>query len=168
MRGLVDRIVHEDLPGDVREARIEAARDQNAPVVEANRHRITLQHQVLRHKLLRPAILGEVVLQDHLWVVGVAKEVIFGDRLHLVVEELEGVLVGELHDVVLERSNVFKELCRHLRVQRHSAVFELVERGVIVLVNCNEVLLQSLKLIFILWIVIDQLLKFQLYLGQIV
>ena len=69
VRRLVDRIVHEDLPGDVREARIEAARDQNAPIVEANCHCVTLQHQVLRHKLLRPAVLGEVVLQDHLRVV---------------------------------------------------------------------------------------------------
>ena len=62
VRRLIDRIVHEDLPGDVREARIEAARDQNAPIVKANGHRVALKHQVLRHKLFRPAVLGEVVL----------------------------------------------------------------------------------------------------------
>ena len=54
------------------------------------------------------------------------------------------MFVRELHDVVLERADVLEELRRHLRVQRHRAVFELVERRIVVLVNCNKVLLQSL------------------------
>ena len=45
-----------------------------------------------------------------MWIIRVAKEVVLGDWLHLVVEEFEGMLIRKLHDVVLERANVLKEL----------------------------------------------------------
>lgn len=45
-----------------------------------------------------------------------------------------------------------------LRVERDGAVLELVERGIVVLIDSEELLLQSLKFVFILRIRADQLL----------
>ena len=98
---LVDGVVHEDLAADVGERGVEATGDEDAAVVEANGHSVALEDEVFGHKLLGPTILGKVVLQNHLRVVRVSKEVVLRDRLDLVVEEFERVLVRELHDVVL-------------------------------------------------------------------
>jgi len=43
------------------------------------------------------------------------------------IEKLEGVLVGELHHRVLERSDLLKHLVRYLRIQTNSAMLKLVE-----------------------------------------
>lgn len=69
-----------------------------------------MEYQVLWHELLAPTILGKVILEDELRVVGVAKVVALGDGLDLVVEELEGVLVGELDHVVLQGANALEQL----------------------------------------------------------
>ena len=110
MGGLIDGVVHEDLATDIREGRVQPSRDQDAAVIEADCHGVTLKDQVLWHELLRPVIFGKVILQDHLRVVRISEEVVLCDRLHLVVEEFESVLVGELHDVVLQGTNVFEQL----------------------------------------------------------
>lgn len=39
-----------------------------------------------------------------------------------------------------------------LRVQRYGAVLELVERGVVVFVDGDELLFKSLELVFVLWL----------------
>lgn len=117
MGRLIDRIVHEDLPGDIGKARVESTCDEYAPIIQTNGHGIALQHQVLRHELLRPTVLGKVVLKDHLRVIRVTEEVVFRDWLHLVVEKFERMLVGELHDIVLKCANVLEKLGRHLRMK---------------------------------------------------
>jgi len=108
LRRLVYCVVDENLAADVGERRVEPSGDEDAPVVQSNGHRIALQHQVLWHVLLRPVVFPKVVLQNHLRVVRVAevKQLRYG--LHLVVEELERVLVRELHDIVLQSANVFE------------------------------------------------------------
>ena len=77
------------------------------------------------------------------------------------------MLVGKLYYVVLECTNVFEKLSRHLRVKIHSAVLELVERGVIVFVNPDEVLLKTFKLVFVLWILVNKLCKLKFKLREI-
>ena len=42
-----------------------------------------------------------------------------------------------------------------LRMQRYIAMLELVEGSIIVLIDLNELLLESFQLIFILWGVLD-------------
>jgi hypothetical protein len=71
-----------------------------------------LEDQVLGDVLFVPIVLGEVVLEDELGIVGVAEEVALADWLYFVIEELECVLVGELDNIVLEGSNTLKELTR--------------------------------------------------------
>ena len=112
LRRFIDRVVHKDLATDVGEGRVEAASDQDAPIVQTDSHRVALKGQGFGDKLFRPVVLREVVLKYHLGVVGVSKEVIFRDGLHFVVEKLESVLVGERDDVVFQGANVFKELGR--------------------------------------------------------
>ena len=51
-----------------------------------------------------------------------------------------------------------------LRVERHCAVLELVERCVIVLVDAEELLLESLQLVLVLRVLTDQLLQLDLQL----
>ena len=67
------------------------------------------------------------------------------------------MLVGELYYVVLECTDVFEELSGHLWVQIHCTVLELVERGVIVLVNSDEILLKTFQFVFVLWILVNKL-----------
>ena len=43
MGGLIDGVVHEDLATDVREGRIQSSRDQDAAVIEADCHGVTLK-----------------------------------------------------------------------------------------------------------------------------
>lgn len=100
-----------------------------------------MQDQVFRDVLFSPIILREIVLKDELRVIGIAEEVSLGDGLYFVIEELEGVLIGELHDVVLECADVFKQLGGILRVQGNIAVFELMEWGIVVFVDRDELLL---------------------------
>ena len=69
MGGLVNRVVHEDLSGHICEGRVQTACDEYAAVVKANGHRVALQNQIFRDKLLCPAVLRKVVLQNHLGVV---------------------------------------------------------------------------------------------------
>ena len=107
---LINRVIHKDLATDVGKGRIEAARDQDAPIVETNSAGIALQNQVFRNILLNPAVLGKVVLEDHLWVVRVAKKVVLRNRFKLIVEELKSMLVRKVYDVILESSDVFKQL----------------------------------------------------------
>ena len=71
-----------------------------------------MEDQVLGDVLFVPIVLGEVVLEDELGIVGVAEEVALADWLYFVIEELECVLVGELDNIVLEGSNTLKELTR--------------------------------------------------------
>ena len=54
-----------------------------------------------------------------------------------------------------------------MRMKIHCAVLELMEGGVIVFVNPDEVLLQSLKLVFVLWILFDELCKLKFKLREI-
>lgn len=100
-----------------------------------------MQDQVFRDVLFSPIILREIVLKDELRVIGIAEEVRLRDGLYFVVEELEGVLIGELHDVVLECTDVFKQLGGILRVQGNITVFELMEWGIVVFVDRDELLL---------------------------
>jgi len=71
-----------------------------------------LQDKVLRNVLLVPIVFREVVLEDELRVVGVTEEVALADWFDFVVEELEGVLVRELDNIVLEGTDAFEELAR--------------------------------------------------------
>jgi len=71
-----------------------------------------LQDKVLRNVLLVPIVFREVVLEDELRVVGVTEEVALADWFDFVVEELEGVLVRELDNIVLEGTDTFEELAR--------------------------------------------------------
>lgn len=124
---LVDSVKHEDLSGNVGEARIQTTCDQYLPIIETNCHRVRLKIQVFRDEFLRPQVLSEVVLQNQLRVVAVSKEVALGDRLDLRIEELKRVLVRELDHSVLKCANRLKKLVGVLGVQRHGAVLELVE-----------------------------------------
>ena len=71
-----------------------------------------MQDKVLRNVLLVPIVFREVVLEDELRVVGVTEEVALADWFDFVVEELEGVLVRELDNIVLEGTDTFEELAR--------------------------------------------------------
>ena len=51
------------------------------------------------------------------------------------IEELEGLLVGELNDIVLQSTDTLKQLVRQLGVQRDRTVLELVEGRIIRLVD---------------------------------
>ena len=42
-------------------------------------------------------------------------------------------------------------------MQIHCAVLELVERGIIVFVNRDKVLLKTFKFVFVLWILVNEL-----------
>jgi len=116
LSGLVDRVVHVDLTGNISKGRIESSRNQNAPAAKPNCHRIRLQNQILRDELLAPIVLGEIILQDELGIVAVSKEVALRYRLHLVVEKLEGMLIRELDDIVLQRSNTLEKLRGDYRI----------------------------------------------------
>jgi len=65
----VDRVVHEYLARHVCKRAVKSTCDQDAAITESNGHSIALQKKVVWHKLLRPQILGEVILQDELRVV---------------------------------------------------------------------------------------------------
>ena len=67
------------------------------------------------------------------------------------------MLVRELNYVVLECTDVFEKLCGHLRMQIHCTVFKLVEGGVIVFVNPDEILLKTFQFVFVLWILVNEL-----------
>jgi hypothetical protein len=97
----------------VSEGGVESSSYEDAASTKPDGHRIALQHQIFWHKLLTPIVLGEVILQNQLRVVGVTKKVALGDRFDFVVEELECVLVGELDNIVLQGANAFKQLARH-------------------------------------------------------
>lgn len=97
-----------------------------------------------------PEVSSEVVLEDQILIVGVTEKVAFGYRLVLVVEELERVLVRELHHRVLQGPDLLEHLVRYLRVQAHRAVLELVERGIESLVDADELLLQSFEFTLVL------------------
>jgi len=60
-------------------------------------------------------------------IIGITEEIAFCYWLVLMIEKLEGVLVGELHHRVLERSDLLKHLVRYLRIQTNSAMLKLVE-----------------------------------------
>lgn len=90
---LIDGVKHEDLPGNVGEARIQTTCDQYLPIIETDSHRVRLEIQVFGDEFLRPQVLSEVVLQDQLRVVTVSEEVALGDRLDLRIKELKRVLV---------------------------------------------------------------------------
>lgn len=109
---LVHSVIHEHLPAHVCKRGVQSTGDKNAAIVESNRHCVALQSERLRHRLPRPGVLREVILQDQLWVVRVTEKVVFRDRLDLVVEELKGMFVGEVDDVVFQGADVFEELRR--------------------------------------------------------
>ena len=67
------------------------------------------------------------------------------------------MLVGELNYVVLECTDVFEKLSGHLWMQIHCTVLELVEGCVIVFVNSDEILFQTFKFVFVLWILVNEL-----------
>ena len=46
-------------------------------------------------------------------------------------------------------------------------MLELVERGIIVFVNRDKVLFQTLKLVFVLWILVNELCKLKFKLREI-
>lgn len=94
-------VIHEDLTGNVRERRIKAARDQDAAVIQTDRHRVRLQGQILGYLLLGPNILVEVVVKNEILVVGISEEVDFGDWLEFIVKILVSVSIGELYHWVL-------------------------------------------------------------------
>ena len=71
---------------------------------------------ILRNVLLVPQIFRKIILEDQLWVVAVAEEVATVDGAHMLVEELEGLFVGELDNVVLQGADAFEELVGHLGV----------------------------------------------------
>ena len=98
----------------------------------------------------RPEISRKIVLENQILIIGVSEEIAFCYWLVLVVEEFEGVLVGELDYGVLERSNLLEHLIRNLRVQPHSTVLKLMERRIKSLIDTNKFLFQSLKLALIL------------------
>lgn len=72
---LVLCIIHEDLPGHVGERGVQPARDQDAPVIQPDGHRVRLQGQILRYLFLAPQVLIEVVEEDKVLVVRVTEEV---------------------------------------------------------------------------------------------
>jgi len=152
----VDRVVHEYLARHVCKRAVKSTCDQDAAITESNGHSIALQKKVVWHKLLRPQILGEVILQDELRVVWVAEEVGLGDGFDFVVEELEGVFVRELHHVVFHGPDVFEQLTRKLRMKWNVGVLELVEGRVIVLVDGSELLLKSFEFVVILGIILNR------------
>ena len=134
LTGFIDCVVHENLTRDVCEGTVQPACDQDTAIVQANRPGIALKLQVLRHVLFVPHILRKIVLQDQLRIVRVTEEVAAVDRAHMFIEELEGLFVGELNDIVLQSTDSFEQLVCHLRVQRDRTVLELVERRIIRLV----------------------------------
>ena len=78
--------------------------------------------------LATPQIARKVIAQDQVLIVRVTEEIALDDRLVFVVEEFERVLIGELHDRVLQAANLFEHLVRNLRIQADCAMFELMER----------------------------------------
>ena len=66
-----------------------------------------------------------------------------------------------------ERADVFEELGRHLRMQIHCTVLELVEGSVIVLVNPDKILLEAFKFVLVLWILVNELLELEFKLCEI-
>eukprot|EP00355_Strombidium_rassoulzadegani_P005879 CAMPEP_0168614502 /NCGR_PEP_ID=MMETSP0449_2-20121227/4008_1 /TAXON_ID=1082188 /ORGANISM="Strombidium rassoulzadegani, Strain ras09" /LENGTH=539 /DNA_ID=CAMNT_0008655185 /DNA_START=191 /DNA_END=1807 /DNA_ORIENTATION=- len=164
---LVVGVVHVDGAGDVGEAGVEATRDEDVSVRQPNSHRVGLEGEVVGHLLTRPQVLGEVVIEDEVLVVGVAEEVALGDGLELVVEELEGVLVGELDHGVLELPDLLEHLVGDLGVQAHRAVLELVEGRVEGLVDVEELLLHALDLALVLDLALLQALDLLLDLDEV-
>ena len=81
-----------------------------------------------------PQISCKIILQDQVGVVRISEEIALGDRLKILVKELECVFVRELDHGVLERPDLFEHLVCDLRVEVYSAVLELVEGGVELLV----------------------------------
>ena len=49
----------------------------------------------------------------------------------------------------------------------HCAVLELVEWGIVVFVNSDEILLETFKLVFVLWILVNELCKLKFKLREI-
>ena len=147
---LVLCIIHEDLPGHVGERGVKPARDQDAPVVQPEGHRIRLQGEILGYLFLAPQILIEIVEEDQVLIVRVAEEVDLRNRLELVIEILVGVAVRELYHRVLQAPDALKHGVDDLGVQADRTLLELVEGGVIGTVDAGELLFQALQLRLIL------------------
>ena len=49
----------------------------------------------------------------------------------------------------------------------HCAVLELVEWGIVVFVNSDEILLETFKFVFVLWILVNELCKLKFKLREI-
>lgn len=81
----------------------------------------------MRHLFSRPEISRKIVLKNQVLVIGITKEITFCYWLVLMIEKLEGVLIRELHNRVLERAYLLKHLIRYLRIQTNSAMLELVK-----------------------------------------
>jgi hypothetical protein len=147
---LVLCIIHEDLPGHVGERGVKPTRDQDAPVIQPDGHRIRLQGQILGYLFLAPQVLIEVVEKDQVLVVRVAEEVNLRNWLELIIEILVGVAVGELYHGVLQTTDALKHGVDDLGVQADGTLLELVEGRVVGTVYPGKLLLQALQLRLIL------------------
>jgi hypothetical protein len=103
-------------------------------------------------------------------VVTVSKEDYLRAGPQLVVEELVCVPIWELNQGVLQVTNTLKHLVNNcinikvsqltLRVETNCAMFELIERRIILTIDLHKLLLKSLQFGFVLSPSLDQSLQF--------
>jgi hypothetical protein len=139
-------VVHVDISSHICELRVQATCDKNITVGHPDGDRVGLEVEVVWHLFTGPEVTREVILQDQVLVIRVAKKVGLSDGLLFVIEEFECVLVGKLHYWMLQAPNLLKHLVGDLRIEAHRAVLELVERAVEGLVDASELILQTLHL----------------------
>ncbi len=163
-------VVKKDWARDIGERSVKSSSDKNTTVIKANSNRVRLKDKILRDLFSVPAVLVEVVDHYEVLVVTVSKEDYLRAGPQLVVEELVCVPIWELNQGVLQVTNTLKHLVNNcinikvsqltLRVETNCAMFELIERRIILTIDLHKLLLKSLQFGFVLSPSLDQSLQF--------